>query len=150
MLIVDEWLKTIDFALETACSHQSSGNTVRGVGTESSSQDADLKGDLDFCSHVPTVPLVLEEEREEKHESSSHTSFSVPGGGGLPGESAPAKEPRERTCLSCEHFARPGLSDGLCGGRPDLPPAFGPEHPLRQLPANRGADCHAWVLHPFW
>lgn len=49
-----------------------------------------------------------------------------------------------------EHFARPGLSDGLCGGRPDLPFAYGPGHPLRKLAADLGADCHAWALHPSW
>jgi hypothetical protein len=150
MQTMDEWLKTIDSALETACSHQNSGNTAQGVGTESLPQDTDLKENLYFCSHIPTVPLVLEEEREERHENSSHTSFIEPDGGGLPGESAPAKAPHEHTCRNCEHFAQPGLSDGLCGGRPDLPPAFGPGHPLRQLPADHGADCQAWALHPFW
>ena len=147
---MDEWLKTIYSALETACSHQNTGNTGLRLGTELITQDTDSKENSYLCSHVPSVPDVLEGEREEKHEDSSLTSFNVPDGGELPGESAPAKVPREHTCRSCEHFARPGLSDGLCGGRPDLPPAFGPEHPLRQLPPDHGADCHAWALHPSW
>lgn len=147
---MDEWLKTIDCALKTACSLQNRGNTGQGLGTDQTTQDIDSKGNSVLCSHVPSVPIVFEEEREEKHKNSSHTSFNVPGGGGLPGKSAPAKATHEHTCRSCGHFARPGLSDGLCGGRPDLPPAFGPGHPLRRLPPNHGADCHAWALHPFW
>ena len=47
-------------------------------------------------------------------------------------------------CPDCQHFARPGLSAGYCGGRDDLPLAYGENHPLRQLPANRGASCGAW------
>lgn len=147
---MDEWLKTIDCALKTACSLQNRGNTGRGLGTESITQGIDSKGNSVLCSHVPSVPIVFEEERKEKHENSIHTSFNVPGGGGPPGKSAPAKVTHLPACRSCAHFARPGLSDGLCGGRPDLPPAFGPEHPLRRLPPNHGADCHAWALHPFW
>lgn len=147
---MDEWLKTIDSALKTACSHQSTGNTGQGLGTESIIQDADSKDNSVFCSHVPSVPDVFEAEREEKYESSSHTSFYAPDGGGLPGESAPAEVPHEHTCRSCEHFARPGLSDGLCGGRPDLPLAYGPGHPLRKLPADLGAECYAWELSSIW
>ena len=47
-------------------------------------------------------------------------------------------------CPDCQHLARPGLSAGYCGGRDDLPLAYGENHPLRQLPANRGASCGAW------
>ena len=45
------------------------------------------------------------------------------------------------TCPHCTHFRRPGLSAGYCGGREDLPPAYGANHPLRQLPADKGASC---------
>lgn len=56
---------------------------------------------------------------------------------------------RPDPCRSCAHFARPGRADGYCGSdRPDLPPAYGPGHPLRQLPADRGASCPAFRLHP--
>ena len=48
-------------------------------------------------------------------------------------------------CYGCRHFARPGLSDGYCGGRSDLEPAYGRRHPLRLLPADGGANCTAWV-----
>ena len=47
-------------------------------------------------------------------------------------------------CPGCQHFARPGKSDGYCGGRDDLPFAYGANHPLRRLPADRGASCNQW------
>lgn len=40
------------------------------------------------------------------------------------------------TCPHCTHFRRPGLSAGYCGGREDLPPAYGENHPLKQIPAD--------------
>lgn len=49
-----------------------------------------------------------------------------------------------KACSDCQHFARPGKSDGYCGGRDDLPPAYGENHPLRRLPADRGASCDQW------
>lgn len=51
-----------------------------------------------------------------------------------------ATEMRGRTgqCRRCEHFSRPGLSDGYCTGRDDLPLAYGL---LRVLPADAGAWC---------
>lgn len=47
-------------------------------------------------------------------------------------------------CATCRHLKRPGLSDGHCGARTDLPPAYGDGHPLRQLPDDRGATCATW------
>lgn len=48
-------------------------------------------------------------------------------------------------CTTCIHRARPGRVDvGYCAGREDLPPAYGEHHPLRQLPAGRGAACEKW------
>ena len=44
-------------------------------------------------------------------------------------------------CPDCQHFARPGKSDGYCGGRKDLPRAYGAGHPLRRLPADNGENC---------
>ena len=49
-----------------------------------------------------------------------------------------------KACPDCQHFARPGKSDGYCGGRDDLPLAYGENHPLRRLPADRGASCDQW------
>jgi hypothetical protein len=48
-------------------------------------------------------------------------------------------ESLRQTCEGCEHFARPGLSDGYCGNQAavnDL--AYGLLH---HLPADRGATC---------
>lgn len=50
-----------------------------------------------------------------------------------------------KRCIDCQHFASPGKSDGYCGGRDDLPLAYGVNHPLRRLPADRGANCGQWM-----
>jgi hypothetical protein len=50
-----------------------------------------------------------------------------------------------KVCRCCQHFAKPGKSDGYCGGRDGLPLAYGANHPLRQLPADRGASCGQWL-----
>ncbi|MCA3180055.1 MAG: hypothetical protein O9345_16550 [Burkholderiaceae bacterium] len=41
-------------------------------------------------------------------------------------------------CHRCVHFARPGLSDGYCTRRDDLPAAYGL---MRHLPPDGGALC---------
>ena len=46
------------------------------------------------------------------------------------------------SCVDCKHYARPGKSAGYCSGRDDLPLAYGANHPLRRLPADRGASCN--------
>lgn len=51
-----------------------------------------------------------------------------------------------RSCRTCQHLLRPGLSDGHCGGRDDLPPAYTAGHPLRLLPDDGGANCTTWEL----
>lgn len=50
------------------------------------------------------------------------------------------------SCRTCLHLKRPGLSDGHCGGRDDLPPAYTAGHPLRRLPDDGGASCTTWEL----
>lgn len=53
---------------------------------------------------------------------------------------APAK-----SCRSCRHHRRPGLSDpGYCAHRTDTPHAYGPNHPLHLLPDDGGAGCACW------
>lgn len=49
-------------------------------------------------------------------------------------------------CATCRHLRRPGLADGYCVKRADLVPAYGPSHPLRQLPADRGQTCGEWEV----
>lgn len=53
-----------------------------------------------------------------------------------------------RGCSTCRYCMRPGLSAGYCGGgRDDLAPAYGMNHPLRQLPASHGEDCATYRSH---
>lgn len=53
-----------------------------------------------------------------------------------------------KSCRTCKHCKRPGLSAGYCGGdRDDLPGAYGLHHPLRQLPADGGAGCGRYTLN---
>lgn len=64
-----------------------------------------------------------------------------------------ASEPRagqEDLCSTCANSRRPGASR-YCKARPDLPPAYGARHPLRQLPDDGGASCTSWIgvaAHP--
>ena len=53
-------------------------------------------------------------------------------------------KPAPRSCCTCQHLHRPGLSEGHCGGRDDLPPAYTAGHTLRRLPDDGGASCAAW------
>ncbi|MCO5102190.1 MAG: hypothetical protein M9885_15075 [Burkholderiaceae bacterium] len=46
-----------------------------------------------------------------------------------------------RSCRRCRHFRRPGLSDGYCVGRDDLPSVYGL---LRALPDDKGLRCDAF------
>ena len=55
-----------------------------------------------------------------------------------------ALKPASRSCKTCRHLYRPGLSDGHCGARDDLPHAYTAGHPLRRLPDDKGASCTAW------
>lgn len=55
-----------------------------------------------------------------------------------------ARKPAAPSCRTCRHLHRPGLSDGHCGGRDDLPPAYTAGHPLRRLPDDDGAGCATW------
>lgn len=62
----------------------------------------------------------------------------------------PTERPTDRQCRTCSNTRRPGtLVKGeteamYCGRRIDLPPAYGEGHPLRRLPADRGASCAEW------
>ncbi len=58
-------------------------------------------------------------------------------------------DPDPQDCRNCTHWRRPGLSDGYCVARHDLPAATALLH---ELPADNGASCsrfvdwrHAWV-----
>lgn len=47
-------------------------------------------------------------------------------------------------CTSCRHLTQPGKRAAYCATRNDLPPAYGPGHPLQHLPADSGASCAQW------
>ncbi len=50
-----------------------------------------------------------------------------------------------RSCRRCRHFRRPGLSDGYCTGRDDLPSVYGFMH---ELPDDEGMRCDAFERGP--
>ncbi len=52
-----------------------------------------------------------------------------------------ATHDRIASCRRCRHFCRPGLSDGYCTGRDDLPHAYGLLH---ELPDDEGMRCDAF------
>ncbi|MCK0510159.1 hypothetical protein [Aromatoleum buckelii] len=53
-----------------------------------------------------------------------------------------------RGCSTCLRCKRPGLALGYCGGgRDDLLPAYGANHPLRKLPDDQGAGCASYTPH---
>ncbi|MCD6682094.1 MAG: hypothetical protein LT102_15865 [Burkholderiaceae bacterium] len=52
-----------------------------------------------------------------------------------------AMHERIASCRRCRHFRRPGLSDGYCTGRDDLPHAHGLLH---ELPDDEGMRCNAF------
>lgn len=52
-----------------------------------------------------------------------------------------AMHDRIASCRRCRHFRRPGLSDGYCTGRDDLPHAYGLLH---KLPDDEGMRCEAF------
>lgn len=127
---------------------QKVGTDSGGVGTKSPSQPVEQEQVFESVPTVPTVPTVFERARVHEDEKHNPSSFSEPAGDGVQGQSAPHKTPLVTSCRTCAHFYRPGLSDGHCGGRDDLPPAYTPGHPLRKLPDDGGASCPTWHLHP--
>lgn len=147
-LVGDSAEKLPNNEAKMTCSESSGRNIGLVVGTEINPQTTDKYEFLSSCSDVPTVPSDFERERVEESENSNPMASYVPAGGGAQGQSAPHKTPIEPACQTCTHRRRPGLSDGYCGERADLPPAYTSGHPLNQLPADGGASCTAWVLHP--
>jgi len=63
---------------------------------------------------------------------------------GLPRAEAERLAALDAGCITCTNYARPGLSGGYCGGRDDLPRAYGENHPLRRLPDDQCATCKEW------
>jgi hypothetical protein len=87
---------------------------------------------------VATLPAITIAEMRERYSGEKFWPLS-------PQEWAAFPAP-DRSCQSCHHFSRPGLSEGYCAGRDDLPHAYGAGHPLRKLPSDSGLSCEAWAL----
>ncbi len=128
---------------DTACRNQPP--KLENVGTGESLAGIGFQG---LVPTIPTIPTTFERPRVEEHENNNPLSFIEPVGDGVERQSAPHKTTRQTSCKTCAHLYRPGLSDGHCGGRDDLPFAYTSGHPLRQLPPDGGASCNAWRLHP--
>ena len=49
-------------------------------------------------------------------------------------------------CTGCDYATQTnrGKLDAHCATRNDLPPIYGPGHPLQHLPADSGAACAQW------
>ena len=84
---------------------------------------------------LTAYPAAVAAEPARQHESGTEEGVTPT----PPPRNAPAA-----SCRTCRHLKRPGLSAGYCGGRSDLPPAYGPGHPLRRLPDDGGASCTTW------
>ena len=134
-----------NYEANPADSDQAGRNQAGVVGTRSGSQVADLIENEMAGSDLPTFPTTFECSRVEDNENSNPLAFYGPAGGGAERQPAPHKSICDP---SCAYFRHPGLSDGYCGGRDDLPHAYTAGHPLSHLPPDRGATCPAWRLHP--
>lgn len=151
-----DWSVIVDEALELHADRprrpevfpQEVGTLSRGVGTKNEPYPFDPKGIDVACSHVPTIPTNFEEPRLGQTENNNTSSFIEPAGGGVERSSAPLQSEVEQACRTCSHLRRPGLSEGYCSARDDLPLAYGPGHPLRRCPDDRGACCPVFDRGP--
>lgn len=97
---------------------------------------------------VPRVPPVPPQRKKEQGREGAEAAIGESlweCGTGFP-EAIPAKvvdggRLTSKPCYSCIHAAKPGLGNLYCSIRDDLPPAYGLNHPLHQLPADGGASC---------
>ena len=147
-LVADSALNLPKNEAKARCSDPTSRNKPQNPETVGTAETRAGSGFRGFVPAVPAVPAAFERPRVSEDEKHNPLSFIDPAGGGVERQSAPHKTTCETSCKTCAYLYRPGLSDGHCGGRDDLPFAYTPGHPLRQLPADGGAACAAWVLHP--
>lgn len=151
-----DWALIVDKALDVNAAHtngpklfpQKVGTASGGVGTKTDAYPIDYKEPDIACSHVPTVPLDFEELRLGQKGNSRTSSFKEPVGDGVEGPAAPVQIEVKQACRTCAHLRRPGLSEGYCGARDDLALAYGPGHPLRRCPDDRGAHCPVFERGP--
>lgn len=93
---------------------------------------------------TPATPKTINVEAVEPCEAFEERAGIIEFDAGLPRAEAERLAALDIGCITCASHARPGLSDGYCGGRDDLPRAYGENHPLRRLPDDRGATCEEW------
>lgn len=147
-LVADSALNLPNNQVKAPDSDTECRNQAQKSGSVGTLETLSGTGFQELVPTIPTIPTTFERPRVEEQENNNLSSFTEPVGGGVEVLSAPHRKAVETSCKSCAHLGRPGLSDGHCGGREDLPPAYGPGHPLRRCPADGGVSCHAWVLHP--
>lgn len=135
------WSDLVENALKTPCSRDTNGNTEHLPGTKNEDQVIELEGFEGACSRVPVVLRDFEGRRKPQHVLKTPRPTR---GVGYPVGLAPKMEDAGRGCRTCDARHKPGLSGGYCGRRADLPLAYGPGHPLHQLPPDGGEGCQAW------
>jgi hypothetical protein len=145
----NEWTVLVDQVLTASALFPVAGPGVpSALPVTGNTQGSELKEILCSVPSVPDVPGTFEEARyghTSQHQEQEHKN---PVGGEVAGEPAPYQSRANGLCKTCVHLARPGKSEGYCGGRSDLPPAYGPLHPLRRLPTSALFDCSTYERGP--
>lgn len=124
-----------------------------GGGTLQNHQNPESRGFVGF-EGTPPAPFqkiegVKAANDPEQKQPIDHAAEALPDHA-APRQSEPqgarqsAQKSAAPSCKTCRHLKRPGLAPGYCGERDDLPPAYGPGHPLRRLPDDGGASCTTW------
>jgi hypothetical protein len=147
-LVADSALNLPNNEAKTPCSDKTCPNKPENTENVRHAETRSQPASSEVVRTSRTVRTTIEGPRVEDNEKHTSLSFIEPEGDGVKRQSAPHKKACEPACQTCAHLYRPGLSDGHCGGRDDLPFAYTPGHPLRQLPADGGVDCSTWKLHP--
>lgn len=145
----NEWTVLVDQVLTASDLFPVAGPGVpSALPVTGNTQGSELMEVLRSVPSVPDVPVVFEEVWYGHTEPNQEQAHKHPVEGGAAGESAPYQSRANGLCKTCVHLARPGKSEGYCGGRSDLPPAYGPLHPLRRLPASALFDCSTYKPGP--
>jgi hypothetical protein len=96
-------------------------------------------------NHVEDARDMVEQGEEEEQAAPPQTEGESP----TLLEDRASLLPGEKPCMVCRHSRRPGTKVHCREeARPDLPPAYSENHPLRLLPDDMGASCKAF--HPEW
>lgn len=132
-------------------------STNAGAGTLKNQNNPEMEG---FLGSLGTPPAPFQKiDGAQAANDPGQKQFLAHAAEAQPDHPAPRQSARQSaqesplkttapSCRTCRHLKRPGLSPGYCGERGDLPPAYGPGHPLRRLPDDRGASCGTWESRP--